>query len=265
MVGITGVSETLLMTLYCRYLETQRADAIIKDEKAIELVKKIDFDFSKFNDPTVQSAVAIRSEIIDQVVEQFSRKNPDAIIVTLGAGLCTRFFRVSHSQAQWFELDLPQVKPLWDKLIGESERNKFISCSVLDFSWINVISQALQNSNSQRVLFIAEGLFMYFTEQEVKQVILEIKNHFPGSEIIMEVLGKFIASHTEFHPLVTRTNAKFKWGVDDCKELESWGIQMIAQWYYSEQHRERQGWLQFLGYIPFVKQQAKLGYFKFSS
>jgi len=60
---LIGVSETLLITLYCRYLETQRPDAIIKDEKAIELVEKIDYDFSKFHDWTVQYGVAVRTEM----------------------------------------------------------------------------------------------------------------------------------------------------------------------------------------------------------
>jgi O-methyltransferase involved in polyketide biosynthesis len=33
---LSGVSETLLITLYFRYLETLREDGIIRDEKAVE-------------------------------------------------------------------------------------------------------------------------------------------------------------------------------------------------------------------------------------
>lgn len=164
---------------------------------------------------------------------------------------------------QWFEVDLEQVKPAWDNLIGETERHKFIACSVLDFSWMDVVSNALQNSDRQRVLFIAKGLFMYFTEDEVKKVILEIKNRFPHSELIIEVIGKALASNTQAHRSVAQTKAKFKWGVNDCKELETWesGIHLIAQWYLSDLHRDRQGWLKYLGYIPFFRQQAKVGHF----
>jgi methyltransferase (TIGR00027 family) len=264
---LTGVSETLLMTLYCRSLETQRSDAIIRDEKAVELVKKIDYDFSKFDDWVIQGGLAIRTEIIDQVVEQFLQKTPDAIIVNLGAGLCTRFFRFDNGQAQWFEVDLEQVQPFWNELIGSSERNQFVACSVFDFTWMDVVSKALQDNNSQRVLFIAEGLFMYFPEAEVKQVILEIKRRFPGSEIVIETLGKFWANNTKLHPLVSRTNAEFKWGIDDCKALETWGpgIHLIDQWYYFDRHRDRHGWLKFLGYIPFFRQQAKTAYLKLSA
>ena len=264
---LTDVSETLLMTLYFRNLETQRQDAIISDEKAIDIVKGIEYNFSKFDeDWKSQVAVAVRTEIIDSAVQKFLDKTPKAIIVNLGAGLCTRFFRLDNGQAQWFEVDLEQVKSSWDKLIGEAERHHFIACSVTDFSWMDVISNALQDSDSQ-MLFIAEGLFMYLPEDEVKKVILEIKNRFPGSEIVIEVIGKYLAKNTQLHRSVAQTDAKFKWGANDCKELETWepGIQLINQWYFSDRHRDRQGWLlKLLGYIPSVRQQAKVGHLKLS-
>ena len=38
---LSGVSETLLITLYIRAMESQHPDALLKDEKAVALVKKI--------------------------------------------------------------------------------------------------------------------------------------------------------------------------------------------------------------------------------
>ena len=42
-ISLEGVSETLLMTLYVRARETQRPDAMIRDEKAVEMVNEIDY------------------------------------------------------------------------------------------------------------------------------------------------------------------------------------------------------------------------------
>ncbi len=42
---LDGVSETLLITLYTRAIESRRPDAMIKDEKAVEIVKKMDCEF----------------------------------------------------------------------------------------------------------------------------------------------------------------------------------------------------------------------------
>jgi len=45
--NLSGVSETLLVTLYLRAMETQRPDALIKDEKAVELVTRMGHDFDR--------------------------------------------------------------------------------------------------------------------------------------------------------------------------------------------------------------------------
>ncbi len=37
---LSGVPETLLITLYIRAMESQRPDALIKDEKSVELLKR---------------------------------------------------------------------------------------------------------------------------------------------------------------------------------------------------------------------------------
>ena len=43
---LSGVAETLLLPLYIRALESQRPDALLKDDKAVALVKQMDYDSS---------------------------------------------------------------------------------------------------------------------------------------------------------------------------------------------------------------------------
>ena len=118
--GLQEVSETLLITVYLRNLETKRENGIIKDDKSVEIVNSIDYDFSQFNSQLNQAIIAIRTEIIDEAVKNFISQNPDAIVVSLVTGLSTRFFRVDNGSINWFSIDLPRVKPVWDSLIGES-------------------------------------------------------------------------------------------------------------------------------------------------
>ena len=33
-------------------------------------------------------------------------------------------------------------------------------------------------------LFLAEGVFMYFTEAQVKSLVLTLRDHFPGAELV---------------------------------------------------------------------------------
>ena len=44
---IYKTSETMVQTLYARAKETRKKNAKINDEIAVELVKKLDYDFSK--------------------------------------------------------------------------------------------------------------------------------------------------------------------------------------------------------------------------
>lgn len=255
------VSETLLITVYLRNLETKREDGIIKDDKSVEIVDSINYDFSKFNSQLNQAIIAIRSKIIDEVVTNFIIQNPNATIVSLGTGLSTRFFRVDNGSINWFGIDLPRVKPVWDNLIGESDRFQYLTYSILDFDWIDQIKE----TTSGKILFVAEGLFIYLSEPEVKQLIITLKNNFPGSELIFDSIGTFLAKNSQLNPGVSKTNASFKWGIDDLKDLETWGegIQLVDRWYYSDRYNNRLGFLGLLAYLPLVKQQAKIGRLRF--
>ena len=255
------VSETLLITVYLRNLETKREDSIIKDNKSVEIVDRINYNFSKFDSQLNQAIIAIRTEIIDEVVKNFISQNPDGTIISLGTGLSTRFFRVDNGSIKWFGIDLPRVKPVWDALIGESDRFQYLAYSILNFDWIEKIKE----TTSDNILFIAEGLLMYLSEIEVKQLIITLKNNFAGSEIIFDSVGNFLAKNSQLNPGVSKTNASFNWGIENLEEIENWdeGIELVDRWYYSERSKNRLGLLGLLRYIPILRSQAKIGHLRF--
>lgn len=259
---LTGVPETLLMTLYHRALETQRSDAIICDRPAVEIVKQIDYDFTRFDDWKIQWGVAVRTELFDKVVQKFLVKNPQGLIVTLGAGLCTRALRLDNDQAQWISIDLPPVQPYWENLIGNSDRNHFITCSATDFTWID---RVLKYKQEREILFVVEGLFMYLSEAEVKSIMLNIQHNFPTAQLVVEISGKFVVNNTKLHRLVAITGAKFNWGINDCREIETWsnGIKLLNQWYFMDYYYRRQAWIVLLPYLLGGKGQfGKVAHFQ---
>lgn len=48
-IKLDGVMETLLITLYIRAKDAMSSSPVINDKKAVEIVDKIDYDFSKFD------------------------------------------------------------------------------------------------------------------------------------------------------------------------------------------------------------------------
>lgn len=71
-VSVTGVAETMIQTLYARAKETKKPDHKIRDDIAVELVEKIDYDFSKADqDMVMYSGVIARTIVLDQMVRQY--------------------------------------------------------------------------------------------------------------------------------------------------------------------------------------------------
>jgi len=75
-VNVAGVPETMVQTLYARAKETRKKHAKINDEIAVELVKKLDYDFSKADkDNAMTYGVIARTIVLDRMVEQYLKKH----------------------------------------------------------------------------------------------------------------------------------------------------------------------------------------------
>jgi O-methyltransferase involved in polyketide biosynthesis len=175
------VSETLLITLYIRATESQRPDALLRDEKAVALAKKISddglYDFDRVESlhlsETNKLVIVLRCREFDRTTRDFLRRHPDAVVVHIGCGFDARFERVrfesvrskspgleqpDYGQVEWYDMDLPHVIELRRKLIGGAgDRYHLLGCSVLDDGWLETVRVYGQRP----FLFLAEGVFMY--------------------------------------------------------------------------------------------------------
>jgi O-methyltransferase involved in polyketide biosynthesis len=99
------------MTLYARARESQRPDAMIRDERAVEMVNQLAGDFSRLRmQRHDEIAVIMRMRKFDSHVHSFLARNPEGVVVHIGCGLDTRFERLDNGRVEWFDLDLPDDK-----------------------------------------------------------------------------------------------------------------------------------------------------------
>jgi O-methyltransferase involved in polyketide biosynthesis len=238
-VNLTGIPETLFITLRIRAIETKRPDAMVKDPYAVEILEQIEFDESPKNKISVasQTGTIARTLILDKIVNDFLSKNPTGIIANLGCGLDARCKRLSLNYCQWFDIDVEEAIDLRKLFFNENETSsyKMIAKSMFDYSWMNVVPK------DKPILFIAEGVMMYFEEKEIKALFCEIAQNFVHAEIAFDALSQWAAKNHKRHPDVKKYNIPFKWGVDNCKEIENWhmGIQMIKEYYYMDYLKNR--------------------------
>jgi O-methyltransferase involved in polyketide biosynthesis len=242
---LTGVPETLLVPLCVRCLETRSKNGLVRDERAVEIVEGLGCDCSTYvHARSLQTGIAVRTEILDRVASSFLARHDDAVVVNLGSGLCSRFARIDNARVHWFELDLPVVRPLWNRFFTETDRHRYWEYSVTDFSWMTELEPHVAGAGAGKsVLFIAEGLFMYFTERDVKRVILEMRRRFPGSELLIEAISPILTWSGSWQP-TARFGASFTWGIRTLEDLKAWdkNIHLIEEWYLLDYHGDRWGW-----------------------
>jgi methyltransferase (TIGR00027 family) len=226
---LSGVAETLLITLYIRATESQRPDALIKDERAEALIHQFDQETLRktlaLTEDTGRVVMILKSRDFDRFVQDFLRRHPDAVVVHIGCGLDTRFERLcserpDNARVDWYDLDLPEVIELRRKLIGgEGTRHHFLACSVLEDAWL----EAVETHRQRPFLFLAEGVFMYFTEAQVKSLVLKLKERFPGAELVFDADSPFMRLAHNLRVTRKRIGAHLHWDLKHSQDLEGWG------------------------------------------
>jgi O-methyltransferase involved in polyketide biosynthesis len=247
---LKGVSETLLMTLYSRAVESQRPDRLICDDRAVAMVNRMDFDFSHF---LLQGhdvvALAMRIREIDSLARDFLSRNPQGLVVHVGCGLDTRFERVDNGRCEWVDLDLPQVVELRRQFIpAETPRCHLLGTSVLQDTWLEFIDQLGQRPR----LVIAEGVFVYFEETQVKTLFLQLRDRFPGIELVCDAQSPFMIWANNLQLSVGQVKARMHWGLKHGSDVVGWGegIKLLGEWYFFDHPEPRMGPILWMRRIP---------------
>ncbi len=242
---LSSVSETLLIPLYIRAMETQRSDALMKDEKAVALVTQMSYDFDRIRKiPMTEGNKVARIMLtreMDRYTRDFLSRHPEAVVVHIGCGLDSRFERVDNGRVEWFDLDLPGVIDLRRRFIGdERERYHLLGGSVLEDAWM----EAVKVHSQRPFLFLAETVFVYFIEAQVKSLVLTLRDHFPGAELVFDGWTPFLVwvGNRQLSLSSSKVAAGLlRWGFWRGQELEGWGdgIRLLDEWGFFDQPEPR--------------------------
>ncbi len=246
---LSGVPATLLFPVYARAQEMQMKPPLFDDPYSVDIVAKIDFDFSIFaNMPEsktatrqdLQAGIAIRTELLDKGVRAFIETHPQGLVVNMGCGLDARFFRLDNGSMCWIDVDLAEVIDIRQQFFQESDRYRMLAASIIDRGWLDSIVP----QNGQKVLLIAEGTLMYFQEEEVKALFEDLIAKFPRSVFLFEVMGSALSGRV--HPSVQCLGQDIicPWGIGDYKAMEEWSdkLTLTRADIFIDQHRHRWTW-----------------------
>ncbi len=270
-----GISETLLLTLYLRAMESRRPDGLIRDERAELLVDKIScaglYDFNRLQSLPLSEAnklvLILRSKHFDRLARDFLVRYPHAVVAHIGCGLDARFERLDNGQVQWYDLDLPQAIELRRTLVGdEGGRYHLLGCSVLDEACL----EAVAVRGDQPVFFLAEGVFMYFTGAQVKSLVFRLRERFPGAELVFDAYSPLHVLKHNLQRAGSKIDVHVNWGIWHGQEVEKWaiahpsaaGIRLLDEWCYFDDPTPRLDYMRWARPVEALARTFRIYHFR---
>lgn len=247
--NLTDVSKTALITLKSRVAESQKNNPVIHDPVGEECLNRIlsglpsdkpDKSLERKLPGTLTRHIALRARKYDAYTREFISQHPDGLVVSLGCGFDTRYWRISNEPWNYIELDLPEVMDAKRKIMKDLMEYITIGSSVLDFSWLDMIAE-IQKKN---IMFLAEGLLMYLPERGVMELFSRLSDLFSESYFVFEVvkkkytkgIWKKMVEMKMNRNLASSAGSSFNFGIEKATDIEKFGngIQIMEEWSYFE-------------------------------
>lgn len=242
-ITLSGVPETMLQTVYARAKEPKTRGAIT-DNKAVELIDRLDYDFSMADkDAAMHSGVIARTIVLDKLVKSYLASHGGAVVVNIACGLDTRCYRM-EGYAHWYNLDLPETIAVREKLLPETGTISQIAMSAMD-DWGGEIAK-----QGAPVLVIIEGLTMYLSKADVQRIFEVIAGRFGSVTVFVETMNPMVVKSFK-EKSIEGSNAKFTWGVKNGAAL----VKLLPGFRFKEEHSLTEGMAQF---VPVYKLLDKL-------
>ncbi|MBQ3283705.1 MAG: class I SAM-dependent methyltransferase [Atopobiaceae bacterium] len=182
------VQETLVIPLYGRKLACEMFPGLIGDTKAAELMDAIDYDFASVRRLPAFGVLegAMRSYDLVAEIKTYLTSHPRAAVVNMGCGLDTLFTQADNGTTRGINLDMPDVIAVREQLLPSSERERNVACDLNDTSWFDEIGF----DPAEGAVFVAAGVFYYFTNEQVATLVSAMAEAFPGGRLAFDATRK---------------------------------------------------------------------------
>ena len=228
------VQTTALIPLAIKANEKKRPKARISDQMAVKIIDALGIDTKPYDKFMSHEGVVARTVMLDRMLKERLEKNPQSVVANLGCGFDNRFERVDNGKILWFDIDLPDSIAARKKAFPERERVAMLPCDVLKKDWTENIPK------DKNLILLAEGLFMYFTMEEIKRLLENIKAAFAHGTLIAEQNCKMMVKNQKYHDTVKSTKAVFKSGTDSGQEIADLvpGFKLVEERSFNEEMKK---------------------------
>lgn len=246
-VDINQISRTAFLTLQCHAMDARSRNPILNDRsslKTLDLLKSVIRDsdsalYQRITTDKIKNSLvkhtALRAKQYDRYIRKFLDLYPAASVVNIGCGLDDRFSRIDNGRVRFYDLDLPDIINIKQQLVPPRERYDQIAQSVFEFDWIDRIPEG-------QVILMAEGVFMYCEESDVRALFRNLQTRMDHPEIVFEVFNSKWLRGWRRKSMEVKMKKElkldeetlFRFGISDSDEVEQWrvGYRLLGDWSY---------------------------------
>jgi methyltransferase (TIGR00027 family) len=134
------------------------------------------------------ASMLVRHRMIDDILRRQLLVNPDLCIITIGAGLDSRPYRLDGGS--WFELDEPAVVQHKNKRLPTAKCANPLKRISINFSTDSLEDKLAALATDNPVMIVMEGVIIYLSEDEIKETITTFHQLFPQHQLVCDLVNR---------------------------------------------------------------------------
>jgi O-methyltransferase involved in polyketide biosynthesis len=202
------------------------------DQSASLLAQLLGISLKQRLSPLAERQVIERSQWFDAVCRDFLHRHPKAICIELGAGLSTRFHRLSRTadwpRFQWVDVDLPGVTASKAAVLPAIDNYRLVSADIVNDDWLSLSGWA----RGQSVLILLEGVAPELKGDALLRLLYRVRQAASSAQEIAVVMDDSHASRWRawLQSLVFALGVQSKLPIRSCLlALEACGFRISQQ------------------------------------
>ncbi|GAA4221245.1 hypothetical protein GCM10023075_09360 [Streptosporangium album] len=115
-------------------------------------------------------------------------------------------------------MDFPDVIEIADRLYPEHAEHSTIGASVVDPDWL----EQIPGDRPVMMMMVADGLFMFLPENDVRQVFRQVVDHFPRGEFVFNAYAPLVKERSDRRPgpVFEKYGLPLDWVMENARGVE---------------------------------------------